>query len=139
MSGDLTPRYHSLLRLSGAFHDPIAGFGNQIEEPLERRAEVFGVAIVRSHSRAKLGFVNELVGLRGVLERRLCAEEQRIDIRGRATLQQLARQLELRCKQGRVIRVFDFWRKIKARLNQRRITVSGTVPVSIWKVWTVAP
>src|SRR6187399_1039918 len=64
----------SLFWFRRALYDPIARFRYLPVELAQSGAEVLGVAVMRAHTGAQLGFVNELVGVGAVLERRLGAE-----------------------------------------------------------------
>ena len=61
----------------------VLGLGHLFEEFAEGGAQVFGVAEMRAHAGAEFGLVDEFVGVRAVLERRLRPEQKRIDV-GRA-------------------------------------------------------
>src|SRR5215207_2186891 len=63
-----------LFRFCRAFDHPIARFGNLRKKSAQRRAEMLRVAIMRAHAGAQFRFVDELVGVGAVLERRLSAQ-----------------------------------------------------------------
>ena len=86
---------------------------------MQSSAEVLGVTEMRAHAGAQLGLVDELVGLRAVLERRLRAQQQRVNVGRRAALQQLARERRLLGEQRGVGGGRDFRREVEARLDQR--------------------
>jgi len=102
-----------LFRLGGAFDDPIARFRDELKELAEHGAEVLGVTEVRAHAGAQLGFVDEFIGVRAVLEWRLCAEQQGVNIGRRAAVEEFARERELVGEQRRVRGAVDFGRQIK--------------------------
>ena len=77
--------------------------GTCLRNSCKRRAEVLGVAEMRAHAGAEFRFVDEFVRVRAVLEGRLRAEQQRINIRRRTTLQEFTRKRGLLVQQPRVI------------------------------------
>src|SRR5688572_16538707 len=120
-----------LLGLSRAFDNPVARFRKLPQKLPQGRAEVLPITKMRAHSGAEFRFVNELVRVRAVLERRLRAEQERINVRRRSAPHQLARQVELLPQQILVIGITNLRRQIKTTLNQGRVAVTGAVAVQV--------
>src|SRR5690606_16593449 len=98
------------------------------------RAQVLGIAEMRSHAGAQFGFVDELVGMRAVLEGRLRSEEQRINVGRGATIKEFAGERRQVPQERFVGRTLDLRREVETRLDQRRVAVTGPVAVQVAKL-----
>ena len=92
---------------------------------------MLGLPEMRAHPRAKLGFVDELVGVGAMLERRLGAQEQGIDVGRGPAAQELARELHLVGEERGVPRARYLLREEEPGLDEGRRSVAGPVTVQV--------